>query len=415
MNILLAWRNIWRNPRRTGVILVSVLIGVWSMVFLGAFMRGMMEGMVNNAINTLTGHIQIRNAEYRQDPGIAHLLRDPDSIEKKIKPLLPDNSKIVRRLRVNAVASTARYSAGITLVGTDPEKEKGVSFLGSVMDENSQDAKAKISIPHGKIVAGNALMKKLGLKPGQKMVIMTEDISGNLASRAFRVEHVFRADMEASEKEFVFASLDDLREMLGTGDMVSEISVKLRPVFSEKESITAISNKMKSELNDGSLAVSTWFEIMAAMAAYLDMADFFLIIWYLIVFVAMGFGIVNTVLMAVFERMREFGLLKALGMRPSKILSLVVTEATLIIFVGLAAGDIAGWITTSMLEKGGIDLSAMAQGTEMWGIQRIIYPSIDLRDILISNGIVIILGILISLYPATKAARFLPVEIMRST
>lgn len=409
MNILLAWRNVWRNPRRTGVILASVIIGVWSMVFLGAFMRGMLDGMIQNAINTLTGHIQIRDAEYREDPGIAHLLKDPDSIEKMIGPVLPPDSRIVRRIRVNAVASTARYSTGITLVGIDPEKERGVSFIGAAFPEGNPGA-----ITQGRIIVGNALMTRFGLKQGQKMVVMSEDVSGNIASRAFRVQEVFRADMEGTEKEFVFASIDDLREMLGTGEQVSEISVKLSTAFSDNETIEAISKKIEETINDKKVAVSTWFEIMAAMAAYLGMADFFIIIWYLIVFVAMGFGIVNTVLMAVFERMREFGLLKALGMRPLKILVLVVTETILILCVGLITGDAAGWLTTAMLNKNGIDLSAMAQGTEMWGIQRIIYPSLNAWDILISNGIVLILGMLVSLYPALKAARFLPVETMRS-
>lgn len=416
MNILLAWRNIWRNPRRTGVILASVIIGVWSMVFLGAFMRGMLDGMVQNAINTLTGHIQIRDAEYREDPGIAHLLDDPEAIEKIIRAELPDDSKIVRRIRVNAVASTARYSTGIILVGIDPEKEKGVSFIGSSKtDNNKGESESTLFIDHGKIIVGNALMKRFGLKQGQKMVIMSEDVSGNITSRAFRVQEVFRADMEGTEKEFVFASMDDLREMLGTGNKISEISIKLSSSFSDKEKVSSISKKIESSINNSNVAVSTWLEIMAAMAAYLGMADFFIIIWYFIVFVAMGFGIVNTVLMAVFERMREFGLLKALGMRPVKILSLVVTETILILCIGIMAGDAAGWITTAMLEKHGIDLSSMAQGTEMWGIQRIIFPFLDVRDILISNGIVIILGILVSLYPAFKAARFLPVETMRST
>lgn len=409
MNILLAWRNVWRNPRRTGVILASVIIGVWSMVFLGAFMRGMLDGMIQNAINTLTGHIQIRDAEYREDPGIAHLLKDPDSIEKMIGPVLPPDSRIVRRIRVNAVASTARYSTGITLVGIDPEKERGVSFIGAAFPEGNPGA-----ITQGRIIVGNALMTRFGLKHGQKMVVMSEDVSGNIASRAFRVQEVFRADMEGTEKEFVFASIDDLREMLGTGEQVSEISVKLSTAFSDNETIEAISKKIEETINDKKLAASTWFEIMAAMAAYLGMADFFIIIWYLIVFVAMGFGIVNTVLMAVFERMREFGLLKALGMRPLRILVLVVTETILILCVGLITGDAAGWLTTAMLNKNGIDLSAMAQGTEMWGIQRIIYPSLNAWDILISNGIVLILGMLVSLYPALKAARFLPVETMRS-
>jgi ABC-type antimicrobial peptide transport system permease subunit len=133
-------------------------------------------------------------------------------------------------------------------------------------------------------------------------------------------------------------------------------------------------------------------------------------IWYLVVFIAMGFGIVNTTLMAVFERMREFGLMKALGMRPVRIVRGILTEAALILLCGMVVGNLLGIATCWLVSRTGIDLSALAKGVEYAGIARVIYPQIWLKDVISANGVVLVLGLLVSLYPAVKAARFLPVE-----
>ena len=149
--------------------------------------------------------------------------------------------------------------------------------------------------------------------------------------------------------------------------------------------------------------------------AYFKILDGFMWIWYLVVFVAMGFGIVNTTLMAVFERMREFGLLKALGMKPWWILREVLTESFLLLITGMAIGNALGFVCIYALSISGIDLSALAAGAEYAGMTRVIYPAIALRDIFMSNFIVLFLGILVSAYPAVKAARFTPVEALAHT
>jgi ABC-type antimicrobial peptide transport system permease subunit len=138
-------------------------------------------------------------------------------------------------------------------------------------------------------------------------------------------------------------------------------------------------------------------------------------IWYLVVFVAMGFGIVNTTLMAVYERMREFGLLKALGMKPWWILREVLTESFLLLITGMIIGNGLGLVSIFVLSRSGIDLSALAAGAEYAGMTRIIYPAIDLKDVTVANLVVLVLGLCVSAYPAVKAARFTPVEALTHT
>ena len=133
----------------------------------------------------------------------------------------------------------------------------------------------------------------------------------------------------------------------------------------------------------------------------------------MVVFIAMGFGVVNTILMAVFERMREFGLLKALGMRPRAIVGEVLIEAVFLLLLGTAVGNLLGWASVAALSVHGIDLSAMAAGMEMWGLSRVVYPVLSRQDLVLANAVVLLLGLVVSIYPAIKAARFTPVEAMR--
>jgi len=173
-----------------------------------------------------------------------------------------------------------------------------------------------------------------------------------------------------------------------------------------------VAAQLGSQLAGRGVRVRSWQTILPLLKAYLEMFDAFILIWFVVVFVAMGFGILNTTLMAVFERMREFGVLKALGMRPGRIVGGVMLETLLILLIGILAGNLLGLATCWGLSFGGIDLSALAKGVEYAGMARIIYPEVWGQDILRADLVVLLLGVLVSLYPALKAARMTPVAAM---
>ncbi|MGD8472400.1 MAG: FtsX-like permease family protein, partial [Desulfobacteraceae bacterium] len=168
--------------------------------------------------------------------------------------------------------------------------------------------------------------------------------------------------------------------------------------------------KLKATLPTEQFEVHSWRELLPFQTAYLKILDGFMWFWFLVVFVAMGFGIVNTTLMAVFERMREFGLMKALGMKPWWILREVLVESFLLLICGLIIGNLLGFLSIYALSGNGIDLSALAAGAEYAGMSRIIYPAIAAKDVWVANLTVLLLGLLVSLYPAIKASRFTPVQ-----
>jgi len=410
MYAILAWRNIWRNPRRTIVILLAVIIGVWSMIFLGSLMRGMETQMVRNSISTLTGSIQIHHRDYRNDPVVENSMDDIDNLDKALSTSLGQGGALwAKRIRVNAVASNARHSGGVILVGIEPEKEAKISFIGKAVTSG----RYLKSEDKNKIIVGRAFLKKFNTKIGNKLILMSQDTKKEIASKAFRIVGIFSAESESVEKQFIFVPISQADGMLKMGDKISEVSIILPRLDITGKEETRIARKLKAAISNDTYHVETWQQLLPMINAYLEMSGFFLYIWYFVVFVAMGFGIVNTTLMAIFERMREFGLMKALGMKPFQVIKGVVTETFFLLVIGITVGNILGFLSVAAIARNGIDLSALAAGVEMWGIPRKLYPEIWAQDVAVAGLVVLVLGLLVSLYPAFKAARFTPTQAMR--
>jgi ABC-type lipoprotein release transport system permease subunit len=407
MYLILSFRNITRHPRRTGVILLAVLIGVWNMVVLGAIMRGMEKEMAENAVSNLTGSIQIHHPSYTDDPAIENSMDNRDEIDSVLKHRLPPGTGYAHRIKVNAVAANARHSSAVNLLGIDPAAEAKISFIGQAVTEGRYLEPGDTNT----IIVGRALLKTFDTRIGNKLILMSQDRDNTIASMAFKITGVFQADMEATEKQVVFVPITSAAKMLKLEDRISETAVRLDDLDLNGRLESRLADSISADLGPG-YSVKTWRDLIPMMKAYLDMNDYFLYIWYLVVFTAMGFGVVNTTLMAVYERMREFGLMKALGMTPAAIVRGVLLESAVILALGVVLGNLLGYATVAVLGHTGIDLSALAAGAEMWGIPRILYPEIAVKDVVAAGVVVMVLGVGVSLYPALKAARVTPVEAM---
>ena len=231
----------------------------------------------------------------------------PAALVKAIEPHLPPGTLRADRVRVNAIASNARHSEGVTLVGVDPGKEKQISFIARSVTSGSY-----LQPDDGySVLIGKALMDRLETRIGRKLILMSQDTDKEIASRAFRISGVFRAELEATERQFVFITLPAARDMLKMKQSLSEVSV----VLPDRAKVEETAAALRSALPSG-YEVHTWQELLPLATAMLKMYEALIYLWYLVAFIAMGFGIVNTILMAVLERTREFGLLRALGMRP---------------------------------------------------------------------------------------------------
>ncbi|MEA1969446.1 MAG: FtsX-like permease family protein, partial [Thermodesulfobacteriota bacterium] len=198
---------------------------------------------------------------------------------------------------------------------------------------------------------------------------------------------------------------------------ISEISIVLPAgKMPDGKSVDTFAEELKEKLGTKQqYSVETWKELLPMLEAYVGIFNGFMYIWYVVVFIAMGFGIVNTSFMAIFERVREFGLLRALGMKPWRVICSVLTESFFILTAGIIAGNLLGIMSVFFMKDNGLDLSVFGKGTEFVGMSHIIYPVLTLNDVIRVNFVILFLGIIVSLYPAIKAAQITPVEAMRES
>jgi ABC-type lipoprotein release transport system permease subunit len=236
-------------------------------------------------------------------------------------------------------------------------------------------------------VIGHKLAETLETGLGKRVVLMSQDPDNDIADRGFRVVGLFSADVESYEEQYVFGGKKTIQQLLRVGDHVTSIVV----LGDDYRNVEPLYQKV-SALVDGGVTVSRWTELDPYLGSMLRVMDGFVLVWVIVIFLALSFGLVNTLVMAVFERVREIGLMLALGMKPSSILGQIVIESMMLLVIGLAIGNLLAWATIKPLE-GGIDISVVAEGMAM-----------------MANTVVLILGFLASLSPAWRASRLEPIE-----
>jgi ABC-type lipoprotein release transport system permease subunit len=401
--VTLAWRNLWRHTRRTLMILFAFALGVWSMVVIAAISRGSMEQQLDKSILNLTGHVQLHAPGFRDDPVIEHRLAPPDDALRAALAA-PEVSAWANRVRVPAVIASERESAGVTLVGIEPARERGLSFI-----PDSITAGRYLEAPDDPgLLLGRKLAERLETGLGRRVVLMSQDLNNEVGDRGFRVVGIFDTQPQQMEEAYVFIGRATAQQMLRMGDAISEVAV----MTADRDRLEPLLARLRAAAPQ--LDIEPWTVVEPLLVLTQKITDVILLIWYAIVFAAMSFGLINTLLMAVFERTREFGLFQALGMRPAHILGQVLVESLILLVLALAFGNLSAWATIAALADG-IDLSAVAEGMEMVGVAPVIYPAWSPADLLAANLLVFVLGLAASLYPAWRAARYAPIEAITRT
>jgi ABC-type lipoprotein release transport system permease subunit len=402
--LTLSWRNLWRNHRRTGIMLAAISVGVWAMIFMTAIMRGMVGDMLNQGIRNLPGHIQIHQQGFLDDPSIVNSLASPSG-ELLAALNDPDTEAWSGRIKVPAVISSERDTRGVMLLGVDPVSEDAITAIaGQVVEGRFLD-----TVDDKGVVIGLKLAERLETRLGKRIVIMSQDPENNIADRGFRIVGLYKAKLEALEEMNVYAARGTLQKLLKIGHRVTEIAI----VDKDMKDIDPLLKRIKAATPTG-LETKAWYEIDTYLSTMLATMDGFVLVWIIIVFLALSFGLVNTLIMAVFERTREIGLIQALGMRPSMILYQIMLESVLLLVIGLALGNALAVITILPLESG-LDISSVAEGMAMMGASSVLYPTLLLDDMIFANVVVILLGTLTSILPAWRAARLNPVQAINST
>jgi ABC-type lipoprotein release transport system permease subunit len=400
----LAWRNLWRNYRRTIIMLLAIMVGVWAMIFTNALLRGMVEGMIFHGISGLPGHVQVHHPLYRDDPSVENSIAQPDG--EFLAAL--DNPVVTAwggRIKVPAMISSERESRGITLLAVDPAREIQLGF-----DPKSIVAGRFLEGPDDQgLVVGARLLERLETRLGKKVVVLSQNPDNEVADRGFRIVGVFKASLPGLEESQIYAGLETVQKLLDIPGLVSEIAF----LGNDHDDIDGLYQLVRSKAPVES-EVLTWPELNEFLALSRTMFEAFVAIWIVLVFLALSFGLVNTFMMAVFERVREFGLMQALGMRPAAILYQVLLESLMLLAIGMLAGDFLAIVTINAMQ-GGIDLSASAEAMELMGTGSTLIPVLLKSDLILANVVVLILGLLTSLLPAWRASQYRPVEAIAKT
>jgi len=379
--------------------LAAISVGAWAMIFMTALMRGMVNDMIRDGIRALPGHVQVHNAAYRDDPSVNNLVFKTD-VELEEAFAAAGIERFAARVRVPAIISSERESRGVTLLGVDPLQEMAVDAIGSVV----VDGRGLESADDTGVVIGRKLAEKLDTAIGKRIVLMSQDPSNEIADRGFRVVGFFSTNLAAQEEAFVLAGRTTVQKMLKIDNRVSEVAV----VGDDYRDVKQLLAKTR-QLMDKRDEVLPWHEIDAYLGSMLTVMDGFVLVWIVVIFLALSFGLVNTLVMAVFERVREIGLILALGMRPSGVLLQILLESLLLLILGLAIGNTLAFASVIPL-RDGLDISVVAEGMEMFGASSMLYPEIQMNDVVLANIVVLVLGVLASLSPAWRASRYQPVQ-----
>ena len=404
MIIQMAWRNIWRNKMRSLVIALSVAIGLFAGLAVLALHKGMLLSRVRTVIEAEVSHLQIHHSQFKKDYDPKYIL---DSSEQRIKQLLlsPLIKAVTVRSVTQAMLSTASGSAGVQVNGIIPETENKISQLEKKVHEGAGFADQK----KNEIILSRKLADKMKLKMASKVVLTFTDTATNIVAAAFRITGIYQTENTPQDERNVYVTMKDLNELLGIGNSsFHEIAILLN----NDSALETAKQQLKKEY-PGEL-IETWKDISPETDLMVSTMDFYMYIIIGIIMLALAFGIINTMLMAILERMREIGMMVALGMNRLRLITLVLLETIFLTFTGTPFGLFFAWVATEYFNKKGIDTSSFAGETmSSFGFSSIIYPEFPVDELPEVLAIVIITALISCIFPAIKSGRLQPAEALR--
>ncbi len=402
MLLQIAWRNIWRSRTRSLVVIGAVLIGVWSILFIVAFSGAIVGGYVKNAIQNETSHLQIHHPDFVEDKEIKYLLDNPAATLEKVEST-PMVETATLRTVVTGMLRSSRGARGVTIKGIDPVKEASVTAF----DTKIIDGKYFTDGKKNQIIISQELAEKLKLKIRKKVVVQFQDVNNDIIAGAFRIVGIFKTGNTMFDQSNIMVNRTDLNRLIGQEGVAHEVAV----VLSDKEELIPTGNQFKTAFPN--LLVQNYREISPEVQLYESQIDISATIFTTIFMLALIFGIINTMLMAVLERNRELGMLMAVGMNKGKVFRMIVLETLLLGLVAAPIGLLLGWLTINYFGNVGIDLRAFSDSMEQFGLETQIYTELPSKYYVSLALSVLFTALLASLYPAWKAIKLRPVEAIR--
>jgi putative ABC transport system permease protein len=399
----IAWRNILRNKRRSIILIASMVIGVVAVVLTDAISVGMMQQMLTNQIGADAGYIQVHKKGYQADPVLKNSIRDINPIDNVLAKERY-NCVISERLRTFGLISSAYNSAGVSIVGIIPNEERKVTTIHKYIKEGKY-----LSGNGPDIIISTSTAEKLRVGLGDKVVIMASRIDGSIGSEACRVVGIFETFDSGFDQTHVYIPLQVAQQMLGASGWISEFIVN--PLSTKQ--MDQIASTIASELPHG-YEVVTYKQMLPLLVMQIQLYNETIYIFYAIIAIALSFGIINTMLMAVMERTHEFGIDMAIGMSNRQIVVMILTEALYLGLIGTAVGLSVSLLIYAPLSHSGWNLAMFSESLKSLGVGTTIYPVLSGSSLINSVFIISAASLLGAIYPAMKAIALQPVDAIRA-
>lgn len=412
--VLLAWRNLWRHRRRTIITLSSVALGFSLTVASIGLQDSSHNSMIRNGIQMGEGHITVQPREYMVSPANYRFIRDGKTLMHSLQQL-GFEGRLAPRIALQVLANTASNSVGAMLEGVDMLNDPRVDqFKTRLQDGNwiaDSDARG--------VVVGATMARKLKLKVGRKVVVMIGKRNGDPEAKLAIVRGIFKTGIDVMDSFFMVSSLEFTRSFLVAegADAAQEPLTRVALFLHDADRMHYWTPLIKKQIQEPDIVALTWPEMMPDLLQFIAVDDGFNYVMFFLILFVVVVGILNTVLMSVLERTREFGLLRALGLSRDYLLALVFCESLLLSILAVAAGWVLGGGLHLYLAIYGIDFSSIVpEGTEVMGtvMDPIIRSELSMTRIVQLTVIIFVATLASGIYPAIKAARVTPIEALRT-
>jgi putative ABC transport system permease protein len=400
----ISWRNVLRNKGRSFAIIIAISVGLWGGIFGTSISTGLINQQFESSINTRVSHIQIHNPEFIKEKNTKFTIQNAMDIIKYLNEsdeVLAFSSRILN----NGMLVTAKSSSGVNIYGIDAEFENQTTKL----KQNTIEGRYLDSInSRNPILIGASLASKKKISIGNRIILTFQDINGEIVSAAFKVCGIYRTANSSLDEQNVYVKKSDFSKLLGDKDFSNEIAILLND-FNNAE-------PFKEELKNvfAENEIRTWAEVSPDLSYTKEMTGISLMVMIIIILGALGFGLLNTMLMTIFERTNELGVLLSVGMNKVKVFLMILFETSFLILSGSLIGIILSLVSINIANKKGLDFSATgAEIFEQYGFEAIIYPEVSTEFYFQIVFLVVLTAIIATIYPAYKALKLNPAEAVR--
>jgi len=404
LNLRLAWRNLWRHKRRTWLTASAMIFSNVLLVFMISLQFGSYEMMINNTLQSFSGHFQIQKEDYNDNPKLRLIIESIQPLATELRRTMPE-ARVAARAAAFALASSEQRSFGVQVIGVQPDFEPGVSTIPGLVNQGSflQDPNA------AEIVIGAVMARNLKVGIGDEITLLGSGRDGSFAAGVLTVIGIYESGLQEMDRSFAEIPLGYFQEMFAMGDHGNSIAVAVDSL----DHVAPELIKAQQAINghDG-LLVLGWTELHPGLkqAIQADLSSAWFMYGVLIILVA--FSVLNTQLMSVLERTREFGVITALGIKPRQLASLVMLETTLMALIGLSIGVFLGWLVALYFNTVGFSYPGMEEVAARFNLPGKMYPSVTVFSMMLGPLVVFLFCLLASIYPATRLYRLQPVDAM---